>query len=608
LGNSSSIVSFTNEFTRAADDTTVYPAQNLGLSWAAFMMGIPSEFEIDDNVTPDLQSPYYSVFGQDTWRAGRNLTVNFGLRYEYEDGVKETLGRDLIGWDADAMTSITALAEAAYAANPHPLRPANTFQVRGGPIFASDPGQSGRSWAGQHMWMPRVSAAYKLGTRTVLKAGYGMFYDTLNASAYNPVTTGYSTTTTSVTSDDDGLTWRLGNPKGGILPQQDPFPVRADGTRFNVPVGNQFGVDTLLGLGVTLNNPDREHPRVQRYRLSLQRELWGTTVFEAAYNYQVGDRLGVTIRQDYLPEEYWNSTNVRDTTQAALLNSNVPNPFHISRFAALQTTDPELYARLAATPTFTANNVQLHRLLRGSFPQNTSVSFANLPLGKQTTHGVELKLTRRFANGFSVSGSYSGNRIRNLELLNEFDREPNLWQPNANGRPHRFTANGIAEFPFGSGKPFANTGVLAAILGGWQVGSTVEYQPGPLLTWGNVFFYGDFEDIPLENPTLDRWFNVDAGFERDPAKTPTAYNTRVFPFRIAGVTGPDLLQINLNFLRSFSLGNRRTLSFRADIINVPNRTTFANPNLTPTSTNFGRITNATSSSPRFVQFVTRLTF
>jgi hypothetical protein len=235
------------------------------------------------------------------------------------------------------------------------------------------------------MWMPRVSAAYKLGTRTVLKAGYGMFYDTLNASAYNPVTTGYSTTTTSVTSDDDGLTWRLGNPKGGILPQQDPFPVRADGTRFNVPVGNQFGVDTLLGLGVTLNNPDREHPRVQRYRLSLQRELWGTTVFEAAYNYQVGDRLGVTIRQDYLPEEYWNSTNVRDTTQAALLNSNVPNPFHISRFAALQTTDPELYARLAATPTFTANNVQLHRLLRGSFPQNTSVSFANLPLGKQTT-------------------------------------------------------------------------------------------------------------------------------------------------------------------------------------------------------------------------------
>jgi hypothetical protein len=299
---------------------------------------------------------------------------------------------------------------------------------------------------------------------------------------------------------------------------------------------------------------------------------------------------------------------VRDTTQAALLNSNVPNPFHISRFAALQTTDPELYARLAATPTFTANNVQLHRLLRGSFPQNTSVSFANLPLGKQTTHGVELNLTRRFANGFSVSGSYSGNRIRNLELLNEFDREPNLWQPNANGRPHRFTANGIAEFPFGSGKPFANTGVLAAILGGWQVGGTVEYQPGPLLTWGNVFFYGDFEDIPLENPTLDRWFNVDAGFERDPAKTPTAYNTRVFPFRIAGVTGPDLLQINLNFLRSFSLGNRRTLSFRADIINVPNRTTFANPNLTPTSTNFGRITNATSSTPRFVQFVTRLTF
>ena len=63
-------------------------------------------------------------------------------------------------------------------------------------------------------------------------------------------------------------------------------------------------------------------------------------------------------------------------------------------------------------------------------------------------------------------------------------------------------------------------GVLAAILGGWQVGGTFEYQPGALLTWGNVFFYGDFDDIAVDDPTLDRWFNVDAGFERDPPRSP----------------------------------------------------------------------------------------
>ena len=80
-----------------------------------------------------------------------------------------------------------------------------------------------------------------------------------------------------------------------------------------------------------------------------------------------------------------------------------------------------------------------------------SVNFANLPLGKQTTHGLEVNFTRRFNKGYALSAAYSGNRIRNLEFLNEYDREPTLWQPNANGRPHRITASGLAEIPFGRG-------------------------------------------------------------------------------------------------------------------------------------------------------------
>jgi hypothetical protein len=150
--------------------------------------------------------------------------------------------------------------------------------------------------------------------------------------------------------------------------------------------------------------------------------------------------------------------------------------------------------------------------------------------------------------------------------------------------------------------------VLGAILGGWQVGGTLEYQPGPLLTWGNVFFYGDFEDIPSDDPTLDRWFNVDAGFERDPAKVPANFQKRVFPFRIDGVRGPNLFQLNMNIMRTVRLGGSRSLSFRVDILNVLNRTTFANPNLNPTSTDFGRITSATAAAPRFIQFVNRFSF
>jgi hypothetical protein len=608
LGNTSGVVNYTNLYTRAADDTTVFPAGNLGLSLAAFMLGVPQSFSIDDFVAPTLHSPYFSLYGQDTWRATRNLTLNVGLRYEYESGVVETGRRDIVGWDPDAVTAITALAEAAYAASPNPNRPASTFQVRGGPIFASDPRSNGQSWKGQSMWMPRLSGAYRLGSRTVLKAGYGMFYDTLNAANYTPLTTGYSATSTRVTSNDFGRTWALGNPAIGILPQTDPFPMRADGTRYDPIVGDSLGIDSLLGNAVTIGNPNREHPRVQRYRASLQRELWGTSAIEVAYNYQVGDRLPMTLRMDYLPENYWSGSDVRDITQQNFLQQNVPNPFLLSRFASLQSTNPALYARMAGNAFFTGTTVQLHRLLRGPFPQYNGVSFSNLPLGKQTTHGVELNFTRRFSKGFALSAAYSGNRIRNLEFLNEFDREPTLWQPNANGRPHRITASGLAEIPFGPGRKFASSGILGAILGGWQVGGTLEYQPGPLLTWGNVFFYGDVDDIASSNPTLDRWFNVDAGFERDPAKAPANFQKRVFPFRIDGVRGPNLMQVNMNFMRTVMLPDQRSLSFRVDIINLPNRTTFANPNLTPTSTDFGRITSATAASPRFIQFVAKFTF
>jgi hypothetical protein len=608
LGNTSAVVNYTNLYTRAADDTTAFPAGNLGLSWAAFMLGVPQSFTIDDFVAPELRSPFFSVYGQDTWRVSGNLTLNLGLRYEYESGIVETGRRDIVGWDPDAVTAITALAEAAYAANPDPNRPASTFQVRGGPIFASDSRTNGQSWKGQSMWMPRLSGAFRLGSRTVLKAGYGMFYDTLNAANYTPLTTGYSATSARVTSNDFGQTWALGNPALGILPQTDPFPLRADGTRYDPIVGDSLGVDSLLGNAVTIGNPDREHPRVQRYRVSVQRELWGTSAIEVAYNYQVGDRLPMTLRMDYLPEEYWNGDTVRDVTQQNFLQTNVTNPFLLSRFSSLQATDPALYARMAGNAFFTNTSVQRHRLLRGPYPQYASVSFANLPLGEQKTHGLEINFTRRFNKGFALSAAYSGNRIRNLELLNEYDREPTLWQPNVNGRPHRITASGLAEIPFGPGRKFESTGVLGAILGGWQVGGTLEYQPGPLLTWGNVFFYGNVDDIPSDDPTLERWFNVDAGFERDPLKGPANFQKRVFPFRIDGVRGPNLVQLNMNFMRTVMLGGRRSLSLRVDMINLPNRTTFANPNLTPTSTDFGRITSATAAAPRFIQFVTRFTF
>jgi len=98
--------------------------------------------------------------------------------------------------------------------------------------------------------------------------------------------------------------------------------------------------------------------------------------------------------------------------------------------------------------------------------------------------------------------------------------------------------------------------VLAAFAGNWQVTGTWEYQPGALLDWGgqNIFFNGDLDDIALDNPTREEWFNIDAGFERDPAKIPAAFQKRAFPFRIDGVRGMPLTFTNVSIQRSFSAG------------------------------------------------------
>ena len=78
---------------------------------------------IGQNAPISMSNPYYGVFIQDTWRATTNLTLNFGLRYEYEDGIKESEDRWLTEFDPDAALAITQLAQAAYARNPIPQVP-----------------------------------------------------------------------------------------------------------------------------------------------------------------------------------------------------------------------------------------------------------------------------------------------------------------------------------------------------------------------------------------------------------------------------------------------------------------------------------------------------
>src|SRR5260370_13836433 len=145
-GNTDGTYNFNNTFFRKCDDScgdNLYSAGGIGLSWASFMMGLPSAnggtaaINISGNDSSYVQNPYYAWFAQDTWRVTPKLTLTLSLRMEFEQGATERYNRLIIDFDKNATLPISALAEAAYAKNPIPELSASQFKVLGGAVYAS---------------------------------------------------------------------------------------------------------------------------------------------------------------------------------------------------------------------------------------------------------------------------------------------------------------------------------------------------------------------------------------------------------------------------------------------------------------------------------------
>ena len=145
--------------------------------------------------------------------------------------------------------------------------------------------------------------------------------------------------------------------------------MRADGTRFQLPVGASLGVDTSTGAAFAAQNQNHVHARQQKWRIGVQRELVKNLSVEVAYDGSFSDRNEISIRQDYLPKQFWipGSLNARDAATQAALVANVPNPYTIANFTALQTTNPVLYQRMAGQAFFTSTTAVLHHVT-GAFP------------------------------------------------------------------------------------------------------------------------------------------------------------------------------------------------------------------------------------------------
>jgi hypothetical protein len=632
-GYSSGSFTFNRNYLRATDDTTT--AADLGLGWAAFMMAVPSTMTIDTNDSGFWSTPFRAFYIQDDWRLSGRLRVSLGLRYEQEGGITERFDRGVAGgFLFDAKLPFSDAAEAAYARNPLAELPAAQFKVLGGTEYLGP--QRKKFTQGTNFLLPRIGIVYQINPKTVLRTGYGWYYDTFNANNTRPSQLGYSLPTSTPVSNDNGLTFCCGVGAASGLssssnPIRDPFPVRADGSRFDAPYRSSLGLVAFAGRGLTFTPRDFQPARQQRWRIGFQRQLGENILLDVSYNGAYAD-IPVNQPVSFLPQQYWATGNVRNQAIDDDLNRNVPNPFNINNLSALQTSSPTLYTYLRSQGFFTSSTIRKNQLLR-AFPHlngltgiRPGVDFKD-SMGSNRYHDLQLLLEKRYSSGLHSALMYTYSYSEASDFYyNEFDAGPS-YEPNNLNRPHRLVWSAIYELPFGKGRKWVQTGPLQHIAGGWQLSWVYQFQSGPPTNWGKYFFYGDLDNIAdvfqhdrAHSQDVHLWFDPNIayrgtgavpsgfnGFEGRAANQPGTFHVRTFPPRLGTLRADGVRGWDAKILRRFRFAERVNLSVACDMLNLTNHTNFGAPNTNPTNRDFGRVTSQQGVG-RTVQAAARFEF
>lgn len=565
---------FNNVYTRGPLDNA--PVAPIGQELAALLLGIPAG-SMTRAASYATQDKFFALFIQDDYKLTRKLTLNVGLRYELEAPFTERFDRLVGGFAFGQANPIEARARANYAASPIPELAAGNFRVPGGLTFVNQ-GDTGRSpFRGEkNNFLPRIGFAYQIDDKTVLRAGYGIYYDTLGVNTTQPIQTGFAQSTPIQASLDNGLTY--------VATTANPFP-----NGLLQPVGPSAGLSTNLGQAITFFDPNMKHPYAQRWSFGAQRELPGQFVADISYVGNRGTRIPVLRQYNNTPAQYLSTSPVRDQRTIDFLSAQFPNPFF--------GLDP-IYGR----------TISRGQLL-SPFPQFGEVR-AEESIGYSWYHALQTRAEKRFSRGYTFQLAYTWSKLMEaVQFLNPADPTPSEVIGDFD-RTHRLAMSGIWEIPVGRGRQFGAglPTLVNGVIGNWQISGVATQQSGPPLGFGNRIFTGSIEDIllPAEERTADRWFRTDVGFNRNAAQQ-LASNIRTLPLRFGGVRGDNQVRWDFSLTKSFPIRESVRLQFRADVFNAWNQTNLNIPNTDPTNTAFGQVTSTTSEA-RSWQFAFKLTF
>ncbi len=560
---------------------------------AAFIgdLSAPGDFRVLTNPITTISRPqsglsvgqqYYLIgYGQDEWRIRPNVTLNYGLRYEFYSVNKEKDDRAVVF--NPAVGGLVSSDTAFYKSAP------NNFGPR-----------LGLTWA------PEI-----FGGKTVIRGGGGLYFgpgqyeDLIQPIESNVVRTSQTFATGITTGTADTLL----NPSATAQPA--PFTPRAyDTSGYRVP------------------------ERVFQYGLSVQQELPGSTVLTVGYVGSQGRNLFLrSITNRILPGQ----TNIQDGTAlpagvGVINRCNAPVVGGVCTGRIIGVTqvrefDILGFAYNTATGAITANPASRLQPF-GEIDYKTSG-------GRDRYDALQIQINRRFAQGLTLNAQYQfGKSVGNTQGSNEAQTAQNPYNfeeefgNNTFDIRHSGNITALYELPFGKGRSYELGGFANTLLGGWQIGGVYNGRSGtPLdirITRPDTVAVCQLATCTLGTSTVSQGFVIatpgtinattplPAGFQVV-INTPggnASRNTRR-PDLIAGVNpfldlgnglrllnpaafaipapgtygnlprnflkGPVFHQFDLTLQKRFTLTERMNIEFRSEIYNLFNRANFANP-------------------------------
>jgi hypothetical protein len=555
--NGTGQLTFNGDYTAATPTSGGLPAgPNAGNGVADLLLGYPISVSPPPPLGTDLlhvTGTNYNLFVQDDFRVTARLTINIGLRYEIPPDYHSTEGG---GWTLDPLNGGSLIwTNRAFVnsvttpqTNPNLLNccAPNTLV----PIDKKD-------------FAPRIGVAWRPfdTNRFVVRAGYGIFYDTYNR--YYDLIQNFNNPQTLSLIANSNLPAASGFETASPLALNTLFlPPVTTSQFFTIKSYDSPG---LLASGILnqVEYPFNHNPYNQQWTLDTQ----------------------YAIRQNLLLDiGYVGSHDLRLPTQLLLNAARLPavpsDPCNqVPYFDRSQAT-----AACLADPNFSAVDQRV------PFPGLPSVVYANANVLSATYNALQAQLRQRFSHGLTYQVFYtyskaldesSGvNNIGGGNLLGLIQDPHNVRAdkgPASFDQTHRLVGSGFWELPVGKGKRWS-AGPANWVVGGWHIGGVYTLTSGRTYTVYPFGPFGSFDEAGSNLPGRYRANlvgNPNSGFTRGYSEY---FNTSAFAAPAPGtygdegkgiLRGPYVENLDLSFEKKFPIrGERQNLQYRLEIFNV----------------------------------------